>query len=110
MPCCARCMQAKMKTKIMKTIKNIRQLYAEKKRLAQRQAELEKAIKYDWRDVKESMTPHTIGENILDAVFGKSAEKDSSGILAESLSHLAAGFTKKTVLKAEEKIKNWFNK
>lgn len=94
----------------MKTIKNIRQLKAEKKRLAQRQAELEKAIKYDWRDVKESITPQHIGEKICSTVFGKSSNGGSSDILAESLSHLAAGFTKKTVQKAEEKIKSWFNK
>lgn len=94
----------------MKKIKNIRQLNAEKKRLAQRQAELEKAIKYDWRDVKESLTPQHIGEKVFGTIFGKSADTNSSDILAESLSHLAAGFTKKTVQKAEEKIKNWFNK
>lgn len=94
----------------MKQIKNIRQLKAEKKRLAQRLAELEKAIKYDWRDVKESIKPKSIGDEIWSSVFGQKKENDSSGILAESLSHLAAGFTKKTVQKAEERIKHWFNK
>jgi hypothetical protein len=92
----------------MRKIKNIQQLNAEKKRLKQRQAELEKAIQYDWRDVKESITPQSIGEKLVEEVFNTAS--GSSGILAESLSHLAAGFTKKTVLKAEEKIKNWFNK
>jgi hypothetical protein len=96
--------------KTMKQIKNIRQLMTEKKRLAQRQAELEKAIKYDWRDVKESITPQNIGEQVLGSVFSTSSGKDSAGILAESLSQLAAGFTRKTVQKAEEKIKHWFNK
>ena len=95
----------------MKKIKNIRQLAAEKKRLALRQTELEKAIKYDWRDVKESMTPQNIGGKFLGSFFGKAEEKESTGgILAESLAQLASGITKKTVQKAEEKFKHWLNK
>ena len=85
MPCCANYLQ-----KMMKKIKNIQQLNAEKKQLAQRKVELEKAIKYDWRDVKESLKPG----NVAVQVFSK----------------LAEGFTGKMAEKAEDKIAKWFKR
>ena len=49
----------------MKKFKNAKQLKQEKNRLKMRQAELEKAIKYDWRDVKSSLTPKNIAGQVM---------------------------------------------
>lgn len=92
----------------MKKFKNARELSEEKKRLKMRRAELEKAIKYDWRDVKDSLKP----KNIAGQVFsGMAAEKDTetrtdSGILSE----MAAKFASKLAARAEDKLKDRFGK
>jgi hypothetical protein len=92
-----------------KKIRSIKHLNVEKKRLQQRLAEVEKAIRYDWRDVKDSFKPkHLAGE-----VFSKLFEKDEQNgdtSLAAGLSHLAAALTKIAVEKAEEKVDDWLNK
>lgn len=94
----------------MKKIKNIQQLKAAKKKLAQRREELEKAIRYDWRDVKESLYPANMGKTILSSISGNNKEQDATGFFASLLGELAAGITKKTVSSAGEKIKHWFSK
>ncbi len=91
-----------------KRIKSIKQLNAEKKRLLQRQAELEKAIRYDWRDVKDSMKPKYMAGEVIARLFDKT-EQNGENTLTEGLSHLAATLTKIAVEKAEEKINEWLN-
>lgn len=95
----------------MKKFKNARALNEEKKRLKMRRAELEKAIKYDWCDVKDSLKP----KNIAGQVFSVGGEKDEknktdSGVLSE----MAAKFASKLAGKAEDKLKDkiskWFKK
>lgn len=92
-----------------KKIRSIKQLNAEKKRLRQRQAEVEKAISYDWRDVKESLKPKNITGEVLSRLFDKS-ELNGSDSLAAGLSQLAATLTRIAVENAEEKLNEWLNK
>ncbi len=90
----------------MKKIKNMSQLKAQKKKLQLRQKELEKAISYDWRDLKESFKPKNVaGQVILSALKADINEKNPD-ILAETLSILAAKFTKTAVEHAEEWLKS----
>lgn len=84
----------------MKKIKSIKQLKAEKERLRQRKTELEKAIQYDWRDVKDSLRFRDKDE----------AKENNADFIAEGLSFLAAKFARKAVTKAEEKVTAWFRK
>ena len=86
----------------MKTFKNSEQVREEKKRLKLRRAELEKAIRYDWRDVKDSLRP----SNIAGQVFsGVKTEKETEGRTeAGILSEIAAKFASKLAARAEDKI------
>ena len=92
-----------------KKIRSMKQLNAEKKRLLQRQAELEKAIRYDWRDVKDSLTTKNFTGEVLAKLFVPASENGES-TLAAGLSQLAAVITKIAVEKAEEKVQEWMNK
>ena len=64
----------------MKKIKNIQQLKSVKKKLARRQAELEKLIRYDWMDVKQSLRPGNMGQSILNSALKGMNEKKGSGL------------------------------
>lgn len=90
----------------MKKIHNIKQLRAAKKRLAQRRGELEQLIQYDWLRIKESMQPQELGEAMLGSVMKSSSEKKGVDFFADSLSQLAAGITRKAILKVTEKLRN----
>ena len=89
----------------MKKIKSIQQLKAEKKFLVKRKAELEKAIHYDWRDVKKSMQPKNLAGTMLSSF--KSDEQQPSDSFLSSMAAKAAG---NAVRKAEEKLMQWFKK
>lgn len=93
----------------MKKINNIKELAAEKKRLGQRKAELEKAMHYDWRDFKDSLRPGNIAGQVFSKMFGKTKEQEKAesadpgfvSAFVEKISSMLAG-------KAEEKLKGWF--
>ena len=106
MPCYTN-YQLKM-MKPMKKIKSIKQLNAEKKRLKLRRAELEKAIVYDWRDLKGSLSPKNIAGQAFSKLFDGDEKKNGHSIISDTVSELAATFTKKLVEKAEGKIGKWF--
>lgn len=89
----------------MKKIKNMQQLKAEKKMLVKRRAELEKAIHYDWLDVKKSLQPKHLAGNMLSSITNK--EQLSSDSFLSSLAARAAG---NAVKKAEEKLMKWLKK
>lgn len=90
----------------MKKIKTIRQLQTEKKQLAQRSTELEKAIRYDWILLKKSLSP----SQFFSKKEKKPDDKAETTIIGEALSGVATGLTDKLVEKAEEKIHKWFKK
>ena len=79
---------------------------AGQKKLEQRKAELEKAIRYDWLDVKESIKPKNVAGQVFAHIFAKEQQNGDSS-LANTLSQLAAVLTKITVEKAEEKVAEW---
>lgn len=93
----------------MKKINSIKHLNAEKKRLEIRKAELEKAIRYDWRDVKDSLRPGNIARQVFSSGCNK---EDTTGndSISEGIARIVAGFTKKMVEKAEKKFGSWFGK
>jgi hypothetical protein len=91
----------------MNKIRSITQLKARQKRLEQRKEELEKAIHYDWLDVKESIKPKNIASQLFARIFDKEPKDKNS--LANTLSELAAVFTKIAVKKAEAKVTRWMS-
>ena len=93
----------------MHKIQSIKQLKARQKKLEQRKAELEKAIRYDWMDVKESIRPKNVAGQLFASMFEKEKANGESS-LAETLSQLAAVLTKIGVEKAEEKVSEWMSK
>jgi len=92
----------------MKKFKNAKELNEEKKRLKMRRAELEKAMKYDWRDVKDSLKPKNIAGQVFAGIGGDkdTGTKNDSGILSE----MAARFASKLASKAEDKLKDKIGK
>jgi predicted transcriptional regulator len=95
--------------KAMKKIKSIKHLNAERKRLEERKAELEKAIKYDWRDVKDSLRPGNIASQVFASVCNNAGTTVNDNI-SDSISRMVAAFTKKMVEKAEKKFGSWFSR
>lgn len=94
----------------MTQIKHIRQLKLEQQQLLQRQAELEKAIHYDWRDLKDSLRPKNIAGQVFSKLFNGKKDKRENAFVTDGVSQLAARFTKKMVEKAEDKIDGWLKK
>jgi hypothetical protein len=93
----------------MNKIGSIKQLKARQKKLEQRKAELEKAIRYDWMDVKESIKPKNVAGQVFAHLFEKEQQNGDS-TLANTLSQVAAVLTKIGVEKAEEKVAEWMSK
>ena len=93
----------------MNKIRSIKQLKVQQKKLEQRKVELEKAIRYDWLDVKESMRPKNFAGQVFEHIFKKEQQNGDSS-LANTLSQLAAVLTKIGVQKAEEKVAEWMTK
>jgi hypothetical protein len=92
----------------MKRIKTIQQLKAEKKKLEHRRLELEKAIKYDWRDVKESLKPKNLASDAFSSFFKEKENGKAHTFLSEGLAQLVSAFTKNMVEKAESKFGKWY--
>jgi septal ring factor EnvC (AmiA/AmiB activator) len=95
-----------MKMTMMNKIRSIKQLKARQKKLEQRKNELEKAIRYDWLDVKNSIKPKNVASQVFAQFFQNDRQGETSS-LAETLSQLAAVITKIAVEKAEEKMADW---
>ncbi|MES1213930.1 MAG: hypothetical protein ABUT20_00315 [Bacteroidota bacterium] len=94
----------------MKKIKTIKELNAEKKKLLNRRYELEKAIYYDWKDLKHSVNR----ENIMSDLFSKNKkateEQNSNSIFTDTISEFARRLTLKLAEKAEGHIYKRFKK
>ncbi len=92
----------------MKKIKTISQLKAAKKDIKGRQLELEKAIKYDWRDFKETLQPKNVAGQVFSKFF---QEKQSANVfIADNVSQIFAGFVSKWMEKLGVKLGKWFKK
>ena len=102
MHCCGNYLPMKMTTKMNK-IRSIKQLKVRQKKLEQRKTELEKAIRYDWLDVKNSMKPKNVAGQVFAHIFEKE-QPNGDSTLASTLSQVAAMLTKIGVEKVEEKM------
>ena len=91
----------------MKKFKNIQQLKEEKKTLARRKAELEKAIRYDWRDVKESLNPLNIAAGFLAKKEHRKEDTESSSVLQDTIAGIAETYLEKLAGKFEQKLTEW---
>jgi hypothetical protein len=90
----------------MNKIRSIKQLKAEQRKLEQRKNELEKAIHYDWRDLKETIKPRNVAGKVFAHFFEREKESRESP-LANTLAQVVALLTKVGVAKAEEKLADW---
>jgi citrate synthase len=63
----------------VKKIKSIKQLKAEKKRLKQRQAELEEEIRNKWNGLKENLKPMNIVKGTLNGIMKSRTEDNLYG-------------------------------
>ncbi len=91
-------------------ISNPFQLLQEKQRLDQRRVELEKAIHYDWRDLKDSLQPKNIAKQVISKSFNRKEHGKENDIMTGSISLLVAKFTRKMFEKAGVKIDEWLKK
>ncbi len=92
----------------MNRINSTKQLKAEKKRLKQRQGELEKAIRYDWQDVKETMKPRNLANQAFSGIFDEKDTEKKAG--KDMVSEVAAKLAAKMIEKAGDKIGKWIRK
>jgi len=81
----------------MKKIKSVMQLELEQTKLRLHEAQLEKAIRKDWKDVKGSLTPKNLGKQILTELISQKIQDKfrPKGILSESLAYGANMLAKK---------------
>jgi hypothetical protein len=90
----------------MKKINHVAGLYKEQLRLLQRQSELEKLIRQDWKGLQETVRARGAARKILSELIND-AWRDkiqSKGVLSGSLSYGAAMLTEKLIEKASEKL------
>lgn len=92
----------------MKRIKSIKHLRSEKRRLRERRTELEKAIKYDWKDLKESFRPGKVATDFFNCNSENKEEKSGRSFFTEGASQFAASFARKMAEKLQEKLGTWF--
>lgn len=91
----------------MKKYKSIQQLKEDKKILTRRKAELEKAIRYDWRDVKESLNPVQLATGLFAKREHKKADTQSSSVLQDTITGIAETYFEKLAGKFEQRVKDW---
>ena len=96
----------------MKTIRSIRQLKLEKKRIHLERDELENKIRRNWGDLKENLKPATIAKDTLNSfIQNKTAQKQKEdGILKSAINYGLALLAKKFTDKAGNKLSSIFNK
>ena len=90
----------------MKTIKSIKQLRAEKKRVKKHQQELEIKLQHNWNELKESLKPSGVAAATFDLVLKNNTAKKSAGNnLLKTVFNFGAGLlASKLADKASEKI------
>lgn len=96
----------------MTTIKSIKHLRAEKKRLAQRQQELEQKIRNTWTELKQSIKPSTIAAEAFGDAAKNSTQKntDHNSILKNLVSFGVSILAKKLADKTGEKLGKMFSR
>jgi len=97
---------------MMRKIKNIKQLKAEKKRIKQQQEELENKIYGNWKELKESLRPVNIAKDAIGSFLRNKTEKsmDDEGIFKSSFTYGVTLLARKFADKAREKLSRAFMK
>lgn len=97
---------------MMKKIKNIKQLQAEKRRIKLEQENLENKIRSNWKEVKESLKPVNIAKDTLGSILRKKTAEspDDDNILKSSFTYGLNLLAKKFADKAGEKLSKVFKK
>ena len=100
------------KMKIMKKIKNKKQLRAEKKRIRMRQEELEKKIRSNWNELKESVRPVNVAKETFREFVRKKTEEnlEDESILKSTIKYGISRLAKRFTDKAGEKMEWIFKK
>ncbi len=95
----------------MKKIRNMRHLKAEKKKLKNRQVELEKRFGTDWNELKETLHPKSLAGDAFRSWMDKKTYDLSNrkSLLQSTLSYGASLIAKRFAEKAEEKINSLLN-
>lgn len=90
----------------MKTIKNIRQIKDEKRRLQQRREDLERSIRGYWQELKWELKPANIAGNALGSLAGPSAapSQEGGGLLRETLHYGLSLLARKLVEKTGDRL------
>ncbi len=90
----------------MKTIKNIRQIKDEKRRLQQRREDLERSIRGHWQELKWELKPANIAGNALGSLAGPSAapSQEGGGLLRETLHYGLSLLARKLVEKTGDRL------
>jgi hypothetical protein len=96
----------------MKTIKNIQQLQTEKKRIQQKQQNLEDKIRSNWNELKESLRPANVAKDALSKVMQDNTADNINGesVLKSTFTYGASLLAKKMADKAGEKFSKFFKK
>ena len=90
----------------MKTIRSKQQLEEEKRRLRQRQLDLENRIKQDWTELKDTLRPANLAREAVDNLINRKmdqAERDG-GLLKSTLVYGVTSLAQKLMEKASERF------
>jgi hypothetical protein len=96
----------------MKKIRSIKQLKAEKKRVKQRQVELEDRIRSNWKDLKENLKPVNMVKDTLSRVI-KSRTEDNlygDGFMRNAITYGVTILANKFLNKAGPRLGKAFKK
>ncbi|MGF2412105.1 MAG: hypothetical protein ACQUYJ_07245 [Ferruginibacter sp.] len=96
----------------MKTIKSIKQLQAEKKRISQHRQNLENKMGNNWTELKECIKPANIAADKLNsAIKNKTAQNlESDSILKNTFTYGITLLAGKIAGKASDKLNKLFKK
>ena len=97
---------------MMKKIKNKKQLRTEKRRIKARQEELEKRIRNQWNELKESLRPVNLAKETFQNLLQNKTEKnwEDESLLKTTIKYGISLLAKKFTDKAGEKFESLFKK
>jgi hypothetical protein len=96
----------------MKKIKSIKQLLAEKRRIKLREEELEKKIRGNWKELKETLKPVSIAKETFSNAMKHKTEDNVNGesVLKSTFTYGMSLLAKKFADKAGDKFSKIFKK
>lgn len=96
----------------MKKIKSIKQLQAEKKRIQQRQEDLENKIQGHWKELKENLRPVNIVKESLSKMMKSKTEENlnGDGFMKNAFTYGVTFLAKKIIDSAGAKLGKIFKK